>query len=347
MNFYIVGSPWHLLVACSIDNIDGNGVFVLEEVSESSIRTMVSICNKLKLDYYKIGSIRKTRFSSARLFSFVSFVHDLKEEIHRVKVKFIQLLGEYRPKTIFYFNFYSPITRVQLAESGDVDLVRVEDGVCDYFDFPFVHYSIAKREVKNILCRVIFVHGFFSRKSSCLERRTSEYKLFFPDKKKKWSGKKTSLMYIKDNLKEIISCLNLLRFSYDINNGSVLIIGQTLYEDNILSLSEEIDLYKRVLDKYNNIVFKPHPRSSEKKIRELKNIGKGFQVIDEACVVEELMVLYGFRSIVGMWSNPIIYGPSLFGIRTYSLLNDIDSNDVHVLRIKSALINLFPDLFLK
>lgn len=325
MNFYIVGSPWHLLVAASINHAsEDGGIFLLEEVSESSLSMMVDTCKRLNLEFVIIGSINKVRFVNAKLLALNTFKYKVETEIAEVQNSFLNLLNKFKPVLIYYFNFYSPITRAQLLLTENIELVRVEDGICDYFNFPFIYYSPLKRIGKIILTKLLGLEDIYSQRSKFLESKTKEYKLFFPEKVKGWKGRKTTLMNIKGDLHKIIEQLALNSHYEQLVTEikPVLIIGQTLYEDNILSLSSELNLYKSVLDKFNETVyFKPHPRSSSEKVEFLSNLDSRFIVLNTPCAVEELLVKYNFRAIVGMWSNPIIYGRKLFNVETFTLID--------------------------
>ncbi|MCE9686979.1 alpha-2,8-polysialyltransferase family protein [Shewanella sp. AS16] len=338
MKFYIVGSPWHLIIAAAIHLRAGEkGLFLLEEISDTSLKSMIFICERLKLDYKFIGSISRVRFHHLKLNKIFSFVKRVYHEFESVEEGFSEICALYSPNTVYYFNINSPITRKQLLVSSKLQLklVRVEDGICDYFGFPFVHYSISHRVMKRLFSALIGLDVLYRNGSDSFQKRTSEYLLFFPKIRNSNRIKKSNLLVYKKNIVEVIQLLASLNkdvLSINLNESS-LIIGQTLFEDNLTSLDEEVKVYVKAAKKIGGLVYyKPHPRTSPEKIKKLSTIDS-FTIIDIACPVEELLVMFKFNVVVGMWSNTIFYSEPLFDTKSYSLINNINIKGGHVNKI--------------
>lgn len=66
MNIFILGSPWHAIVARAIIETNSlkNSVFILEALSDASLEQIQSILNGYGI--YKVFSHEKTRFLSIK-----------------------------------------------------------------------------------------------------------------------------------------------------------------------------------------------------------------------------------------------------------------------------------------
>ena len=204
---------------------------------------------------------------------------------------------------------------------------------------------IIKKLIKPIITKITGTQKFYfpvKKKIIC------SY-FFFPNKINIYK-KKISLLTFK---KKIISILKTLKKKENISikKNSTLFIGQTLYEDNYCDFRSEIKIYEKVIKyfygKSQSIYFKPHPRTSKKKIEELKKIEKkykNFKLLKSSYAVEIILAKYKFLYIVGLWSASIILSRKLFNIKSYTMvpmLLEIKRNNF-LLKIDKILRKKFP-----
>lgn len=337
MNIFIVGSPWHAVVARAlIENKEmSDPVFIIEKISATSLEQILNVLSGY--DIHAIYSHEETRFVSIRSKGVIKFVTAMRRSFDEIGVSAAVLRDKVNTcdanTNIYYFNFYSPITRRFLQEfkpASQVNFFRVEDGVCDYFPFNFMNYGLFQRLAKAGLAFAVGKYFLYSRSCAWLFKRTSAYYLFFPEKiELEWGSKQLlSLIEVKDNIRRICSseCVE-NELVIDEAGSSVLLLGQTLYEDGICSLEMEVRAYSTLLRCSKGVkYFKPHPRTCKEKIDYIE--GLGFIVLHTDLSAEYLMSRYNFRYLVGMWSNSIIYSRKIFSIPSYSLTSVVlDSHE--------------------
>ena len=350
---YVVGSPWHAVVAAAIfKKNSAAGVFLVETLSEPSRAGIIRVAEACGIEWIDLGNLSQL---GIRNFSMARPIHSaraLKQYTEDIKEKSKDLLNKLIFSRIYYFNLYSPITRIFLEASlyKSVKLIRVEDGVCDYFDFPLVYYPRYQRILKYILISLLGVQRYYSRNCGEVWRRTSDYYLFFPGKIETNKSVKSLFAYRNDilNVLDIVSTTPSDLQKSTCNEGlcEIFIVGQSLSEDRILPLSAEVEIYAKIANRYpGRALIKPHPRSSAEKLAMLKSIA-GLNIVTTIWPVEiDLRIMRPLR-IVGLWSNPIIYGRTLFGLETYSLAPDLIRSKCvrkgNALRIHRLLLEKFP-----
>lgn len=327
MNIFIIGSPWHAIVARSlIERCEGKVIFVVEQVSVASLQQI-----EVLLEGYPIHAVfahDETRFVSIKSKGLISFLNSMHRGFTYIKSEALRLkeyLGADASEVHFYyFNFYSPITRCFLKEfegQPNVSFKRVEDGVCDYFPFNFMNYKLWQRTAKRGISILLGRYALYSRNCPWLYKSTDEYFLFFPELVgDKWGSKQlNSLLDCKDEIKRICALEQRgVGVPMSDTESKILLLGQTLYEDKVCSLDSELEAYSVVLkDSPGRVYFKPHPRTSDQKLKKIKDLG--FDIIDTKLTAECLMSAYNFKAVVGMWSNSIIYSRSIFSLPSYSL----------------------------
>lgn len=327
VKIFIIGSPWHAIVARSlIKRCGGEVIFVVEQVSVASLQQI-----EVLLEGYPIHAVfshDETRFVSIKSKGLISFLNSMHQGFTYIKSEALRLKeyldADASEVDFYYFNFYSPITRCFLKEfegQPAVSFKRVEDGVCDYFPFNFMNYNLWQRAAKRSISILLGRHALYSRSCPWLYESTDEYFLFFPGLVgNKWRRKQlNNLLDCKDEIKRI--CASEQRGAgvpLSDTESKILLLGQTLYEDKVCSLDSELAAYAVVLKDFpGSVYFKPHPRTSEKKLKKLKDLG--FDIIDTKLTAECLMSAYDFKAVVGMWSNSIVYSRSIFSLPSYSL----------------------------
>lgn len=101
-----------------------------------------------------------------------------------------------------------------------------------------------------------------------------------------------------------------------LTGDNVLFLTQSLSEDNVLPLRDEISCYQNVLGgfKGDRVVLKPHPRSSSKKISLLKKLANemGVEFFDGNSSAEDLLRQGEYNRVIGCYSNTIFYSDLLF-----------------------------------
>ncbi|MFT6664049.1 MAG: hypothetical protein ACJA05_000895 [Porticoccus sp.] len=358
MNIFIVGSPWHAIVAKALikKEVVEKPLFIVEEISDSSY---AQIMNVLKAsNVHAVFSHDRTRFSTIKKKGLFGFLTSMRDEFAGVSRSARSVRGALyatdKVANVYYFNFYSPLTRAFLNElrgSSLVNMYRVEDGVCDYFPFNFMHHGSLEKRAKNILALVCGKSHLYRRSCSWLFEETAKYYLFFPEKvDPQWSAKELfSLLEAKDEIKLICASSENDDALCILNPGtSALMIGQTLYEDGICSLEDEISVYLDASRFLGKVYFKPHPRSCREKIDRLT--ASGLSIVSTQLTAEALICKWRFGCVVGMWSNTIIYSRGVFELESYSMLYDLldksgGSADPHIAGIHHILIEKFRNCY--
>ncbi|MCC6076899.1 alpha-2,8-polysialyltransferase family protein [Pseudomonas sp. GCM10022188] len=340
MKLFIIGSPWHAAIANAIikkENIE-HPIIIAEQTTKQSIEQIkTTIKHQIKYTF----NHEKTRFDSIHKHGVIQSIKRMDEEFSQIE---ISTNGLPSISKVFYFNFYSPITRKILysvtKKNSGVALARVEDGICDYFNFNFINHNRLKLAAKNILAMALGKGHLYLRSNKELFQKTSEYYCFFPEKiSKRWKTKKT--IPLTDYANEITE--NFL-ISEKTSDATSLIIGQTLFEDGIASLTEEISIYSMATKTLPSpVVIKLHPRSSKEKVEAISK--EGIKIIETSLSAESLICSGNYKTVVGMWSNTIIYSSCLFGVDsftlTHQLLETTQRNNPHLAKIHKTLCTKF------
>lgn len=137
------------------------------------------------------------------------------------------------------------------------------------------------------------------------------------------------------SLEDHLKILKIFNFS-NLENIDVLLITQAFSEDNLMDLNEEMRIYFEIVEKYPNIIIKPHPRE----IKDYSKIFPDNTVLDKHFPVE-LLVLMGIKieKTVTISSTAVLHFPAS-EIETY--WGDINSS--HVEKSREALECLIKGL---
>ena len=137
------------------------------------------------------------------------------------------------------------------------------------------------------------------------------------------------------SLEDHLKILKIFNFS-NLENIDVLLITQAFSEDNLMDLNEEMRIYSEIVEKYPNIIIKPHPR----KVKDYSKIFPDNTVLDKHFPVE-LLVLMGIKieKTVTISSTAVLHFPAS-EIETY--WGDINSS--HVEKSREALKDLIRGL---
>lgn len=123
------------------------------------------------------------------------------------------------------------------------------------------------------------------------------------------------------SLEDHLKILKIFNFS-NLENIDVLLITQAFSEDNLMDLNEEMMIYSEIVEKYPNIIIKPHPRE----VKDYSKIFPDNTVLDKHFPVE-LLVLMGIKieKTVTISSTAVLHFPAS-EIETY--WGDINSGYV-------------------
>lgn len=339
-NIFIVGSPWHAILADTISK--EKDIFIIEY---STIANLTSIKNTIK-DKSKIlisvdGSLFYFSYAIKKLFTNSSYI--------RKNVDFIRnKISKLKVEKMYVFNLNSQFSAFCLHNINKARTIKVEDGVCDYLSFGLKQETKLFREIKLYISKVFGLDKIHFPKK-ILE---DESLFFFPERAPNKYKNKKSLFSLKDSIIQKLDKLDPPKL--EITKNDVLIIGQTMYEDKYCSLTDEMHIYlsisKNMKEKgCKNILYKPHPRTCLKKLNLLKKYeNQGFiQVLRSDFMVEEILAKYNFAYVLGMWSNPIIYSRPIFNVESFSMiptLLKLKKNNF-LYEINREMINIFPEFY--
>lgn len=190
------------------------------------------------------------------------------------------------------------------------DIYILEDGIGTYIK---LKEKIKIRKVKKVLYKIIWgVEPIIST----LDNRIKKIYLTDISTVPKEIYDKVEIINLKElwnnkspKEKEII--LDIFNFKYKIldiiNNNTIMLFTQPLSEDNILSEKEKIELYSKILKKYDKkfIVIKPHPREQT----DYSKIFREYYIMTEKYPIEilELMNIKIKKAVT-------IFSTSVFGL---------------------------------
>ena len=88
------------------------------------------------------------------------------------------------------------------------------------------------------------------------------------------------------SLEDHLKILKIFNFS-NLENIDVLLITQAFSEDNLMDLNEEMRIYSEIVEKYPNIIIKPHPR----KVKDYSEIFPDNTVLDKHFPADWLVLM--------------------------------------------------------
>jgi len=337
-NIFLIGSPWHAIIIRNF--YSKNDGIIIEYTSKTSLD---SIKNSLD-NRHKIILCVNSRdfFLSNILFKKPAQLFSLKKNILELISKFKKI----KANNLFISNENSFLADIVMPLDISKNYFKTEDGINDYLPFSLVQNKFLKKILKPLITKITRTENYyFPSKKPKINKKY----FFFPNKIND-NKIKISLFNYK---KKIISNLKKLENNEKtiIKKNSTLFIGQTLYEDNYCDFESEIKIYKKVIqyfkDRSNYIYFKPHPRTSARKINELNKIAKKykiFKLLKSNYPVEVMLTKYKFLYVIGLWSASIILSRKLFNIKSYTIipmLLEIKKN-FFLLKIHRVLKKKFP-----
>ncbi|MGY0034903.1 polysialyltransferase family glycosyltransferase [Pedobacter sp. NJ-S-72] len=124
--------------------------------------------------------------------------------------------------------------------------------------------------------------------------------------------------------------LSVLKEAYQISatgdtfkDKDVLLLCQSLSEDKVMSLEEELNLYEKFVHRCNDlklsVIIKPHPRSCAEKIEALSKLTSDqVMFFEDYGIPAESMLLSGkFKEVVGVYSNTLSMRMNFSGLKAF------------------------------
>lgn len=355
-----MATPWHAILASAIFESKkcDNYLFLLEESKGRAKETTQLVLNSRGIESQNIGSLHKLEFREVLIRSRFLVKKELKKEKERLKRKIVPLIEKNKNINLYLFNPSSPVQRLVMEILGQAKITKVEDGLNDYIISGCQYIPWPKRMLKSLLIKLFQVKNIYGSNIPEKYGRISSLSLF--PAKFRWKGPKHDLLQIVNkNLGKIMEGLK-NSDSVLVNEKVGLVIGQSLYEDNTLSLDREISFYLKIANKMkekcNHIIIKLHPRSSEEKIKRIKQEIKkegneNISLVPPEKLPIEVAIYSGrYELIVGMWSNPVIYSKTLFGVHCYTgmyLLFEMypELKNSHLFSIHKEIKQLFGEFY--
>ena len=319
----ILGSPWHAILAKSyIAKYKINDCkFIIEKANDRAFDEIVSI-----LDIKKEDVILTIELESFRILP----INKVKETLHYIRhIKTtVRKAGFCEQKTVLVFAEQNMFFKIFYDTFGETKIyIKIEDGILDYL--PMLKFS---SKLKQILAFTLIGGNY----------KYYTYRDFFSVFKQVLMLKKPSsvkedcyisLLVLQKNIQQT------LNKKYDIKvldnivrtPQTILFLCQSLSEDNFVDMESEIAIYEeyikgKVLEGFF-VLIKMHPRNSLEKLEAVKQIISKYpdntSLFEVQSMPAEALLSGGhFHSIVGMYSNTIIYSKSFFNVEGVSLLSD-------------------------
>ncbi len=313
----IVGSPWQALLAKSYilkENIV-NPQYVIEKSSPKSYSEIIKILNaqeadiRLVVEWSQLSVLSRAKASRASAY-IDTIIESLKQEYFK-NVKTVLVFSE---QTVFFKIVYD------LFGAGKT-YIKSEDGILDYLP-ELKHHGLLKKIAGYLFIQskvkyYVYKNYYNLFQQVIMFRRVDEVN---PDCYVPLSGLKNEFLAV-------------LRGAYHISaegqafkDKDVLLLCQSLSEDKVMSLQEELNLYEKFIHRCNDlklsVIIKPHPRSCAEKIEALSKLTSDkVMFFEDYGIPAESMLLSGkFKEVVGIYSNTIIYANEFFGVKGISLL---------------------------
>jgi hypothetical protein len=312
----IVGSPWQAIISKSYlrkENISQYKLIIERSSNKSyyEILRIFGIGEESEKILFVFHWSVYTPLNFQKIFS-------LKKNIELLKQKLTYQITDH-DKEIIVFSENNMLFQLFIKVFHDKYIIKLEDGVLDYLD-DLKKDSIFKGLTKKILFgrnAELFSYKNFYEKFDKIVMLAKKYE--------EWSEKYTSLLIYKTEIIQTINEVYSNIANADYNSVSLL-LTQSLSEDQVISEKDELIIYETILKKLKRkTLIKPHPRSSNSKLRELESLANKYNaefIFDFGVPAEALLVKNKYHSVIGVYSNTIIYSKLLFDIDSYTTLDD-------------------------
>ena len=234
----------------------------------------------------------------------------LKDEIDRLRESYTRLIGKKKVSRLIVASINNISINLLLIHYHIGEIWKYEDGMLDYLP-SLKEDSLLEVLIKHIIFRRYSKYTRYQDRNSIVSRQ------FYINSNYGFDGRQGE------------------RIKIDVVEGftgnKILFLTQSLSEDNVLSLKDEIACYRSVLLglKVNEVVLKPHPRSSKKKLSLLKTLASeiGVEFLASNSTAEDLLRQGRFKRVIGCYSNTIFYSELLFGSIGESYLGQISKKN--------------------
>lgn len=284
-------------------------IFLLLKEKEDKIifllpKYLKDIKNNLK-SRYEVIIIEKEKPKLKNIISFIKYYAYIKKIVKRLEISRDFIL--YGDEII---SFILPDENI---------LCRLEDGTGNYITKNFESFSTIKQKMYYYIDAIIF-YMFFRKKllrdGEKNKKRIDKYyatemapkdleyekKVERLNLKELWQKKK------KEEQEEILDIFNVRKEILEkIKNKKIILFTQPLSEDGIVREEEKIELYKKIIIKYNQeeLIIKTHPREKTK----YEEIFKECLIIKET-FPSEILSFIGFKPEKAV----TIFSSAVFGV---------------------------------
>lgn len=285
-------------------------LFFLLKQSEDKVifilpKYLLNITKILRLKKYDVKIIEKEKPKLKEIISFILYYKYIKKMTKELSIS---------KETILYgdsiINFILPDENI---------LCRLEDGTGNYVTKNFESFSTIKQKIYYYIDSIIF-YMFFRKKllrdrEKNLKRVNKYYatemaprNLEYEEKVERINLKELWQKKNEEEKKEILDIFNVREDILEkISSKKIILFTQPLSEDGIIEEKEKIELYKKILRRYNfeETVIKTHPREKTK----YEEIFKECLVIKET-FPSEILSFIGFEPKKAV----TIFSSAVFGI---------------------------------
>ncbi|PIB37136.1 hypothetical protein BFP72_17850 [Reichenbachiella sp. 5M10] len=312
----VIGSPWQALVLkvyLSISNREEDDAYVIfEKTNDSSLNASLEVLgNQLHPDLiFDFKDFRPVDviFGRGRI-----KIHHLLSNLDLAMVDTLLVASE--KNELAYF--------LNLHLSRSVKRVKLDDGILDYLP----KLGIDKKWTYKL--RLLLGYGIWYRRPT----NFNELCMVFPEYYKSILNESNAkCINLRDYRELIIRFLKNEKAEIFAGKKVSLVVGQALSEDSIVSLNEEVNLYEEIFkekhQKHGELYFKPHPRSSDCKIKKVEKLASeyGVQIIRTKFSLESIFANNNVEKAFGLYSNAIIYSLAIFDIKSHVLLDILLKN---------------------
>lgn len=344
MNLFYIRNLMSVHTAQSIIqqfDYESNIAFLVENQSEKYKEKLISeIDNRL---FNNIETTKLTGLTYGKNVRFISFLvkvlkikkmtnpikdYFLENEVNRV---FLSNIKSYEEKLIFV-----------TAKKLNIELNFYEEGLNLYTNFlrdSYVSYFEKSTTQTKALIKASMINLFYGKTYAYLEKPLKEFcaenaYVLFPELY-------PFLNY--NNLVEYQLTMPISKTVYEKLSGLLdknLYISRPYVEDGILTLHEEINLYKKVIKDFGNIVVKFHPREEQdKKDYLIKTLGiNEIESTIKDIPAEKISLNVKLANLIGTFSNTLMYTSKFTSIPVHSYIKII--NHSH------KLVNVFEQFML-
>lgn len=314
-NLYIVYTPMHLYNVISIINKeDENYLLIIDNYTNL-------INNKL---------LNKSDFKQIFIIDDVSKVN--KKYLIRTILKIKKFYRNFSyMNNVFLFldnNLTGQIIISTFKEKLNSQIILIEDGIGLYLKKTSKYNLKMKEKLKNILNKVLFLNYRYISQGENLN--VDKIYCNYPEILNKEAFHLNSIIKYKP-------IINIDNLEFDI-----VLLTQPFSEDGVISISEEIEFYKKILDDFKNynIGIKLHPREKSCKYDFIKSYTNVSFIRNKSLPIEVFISSIKCKYIMSISSTAILNIRNMNKIYLFNLIN-LGSIDNTILQKFENNIDLF------